>query len=140
MAAPAEMATPTSASLRAGLSLTPSPIMMTLRPAACSARMKAALSSGRTSERYSSTPTAAATERAVRSLSPVIITSLVTPRRRSSAMMAGASARRGSSTQRTAASLPEMARNRWEYWSGRAAKRSSSPSGRVQPSSWKTKW
>ena len=44
-----EMAMPTSASDRAGESLTPSPTMMTVRPAAFSSRIKAALSSGRTS-------------------------------------------------------------------------------------------
>ena len=49
MAAPVEMAMPASASDRAGESFTPSPIMMTLRPAAFSLRTNAALSSGRTS-------------------------------------------------------------------------------------------
>ena len=49
MAAPVEMAMPASASESAGESFTPSPIMMTVRPAAFSARMKAALSSGSTS-------------------------------------------------------------------------------------------
>ena len=61
MAAPVEMATPASASDRAGESLTPSPTMMTVCPAAFSLRMKAALSSGRTSAKNSSTPTSAAT-------------------------------------------------------------------------------
>ncbi len=49
MAAPVEMAMPASASDRAGESFTPSPIMMTVRPAAFSLRTKAALSSGSTS-------------------------------------------------------------------------------------------
>ena len=49
MAAPSDIAMPASASLSAGESFTPSPIMMTLRPFSCSARMNAALSSGSTS-------------------------------------------------------------------------------------------
>ena len=52
---------------RAGVSLTPSPTMMTVWPSAFRRRTKAALSpSGRTSAWKSSTPTAAATTWAVR--------------------------------------------------------------------------
>ena len=79
MAAPVEMATPASASDRAGESLTPSPTMMTVCPAAFSLRMKAALSSGSTSAYTASTPTARATAWAVWRLSPVIITTLPMP-------------------------------------------------------------
>ena len=78
MAAPSLMAMPASASERAGESFTPSPSMMTLRPASCSRRMKFALSSGRTPgvvRRRRRRP--AATARAVFSLSPVIMTSVI---------------------------------------------------------------
>ena len=51
MAAPSLMAMPTPAADRAGESLMPSPIMMTVRPALRSASTKLALSSGRTSAR-----------------------------------------------------------------------------------------
>ena len=61
-AAPVEMAIPASASDRAGESLTPSPIMMTVCHCARALRIKAALSSGRTSAWTSSTPTAFATD------------------------------------------------------------------------------
>ena len=50
IAAPVLIAMPASDSLSAGESFTPSPIMMTRRPASCSARINAALSSGSTSE------------------------------------------------------------------------------------------
>ena len=71
IAAPSLIAMPTSAAERAGESLIPSPSMMTVCPCARSASTNRALSSGRTSEWYSSTPTCAAIAAAVRSLSPV---------------------------------------------------------------------
>ena len=121
MAAPSLMAMPASDSERAGLSFTPSPTMITLWPASRSCRTKEALSSGSTPARYSSTPTIAATAAAVRSLSPVIITTRLMPSSRRAFSTSGASARRESSMQITAASLPPMARYRWEYWAGSAA-------------------
>ncbi len=72
--APVPMAMPTSACASAGASLTPSPAIATLRPSACSSLIMRALSSGSTSARISSIPSRPATARAVRSLSPVAMT------------------------------------------------------------------
>ena len=74
---PVFMATPTSAWARAGASLVPSPVMATRFPPACSARIRAILSSGVASARKSSTPASAAMAAAVSGLSPVIITVLI---------------------------------------------------------------
>ena len=71
---PVFMATPTSACASAGASLVPSPVMATRLPPACSALMRAILSSGVASARKSSTPASAAIAAAVSGLSPVIIT------------------------------------------------------------------
>ena len=81
---PVFMATPTSACASAGASLVPSPVMATSRPPSCSRRISASLSSGVASARTSSTPASAAIARAVRSLSPVIITVRMPMRRSSS--------------------------------------------------------
>ena len=139
MAAPSLMAIPTSAADRAGESLIPSPSMMTLCPSARADSTKWALSSGSTSERYSSTPTCAAIAAAVRSLSPVSITILCSPSLRRALTTAAASGRRGSDMQMTAASFPLIARYRWENSSKSASKRSCSPSGITHFSSSNTK-
>ena len=68
---PVPMARPRSAWARAAASLTPSPTMATTRPSSWRRRTTATLSAGRTSAITSSIPTAAATARAARSLSPV---------------------------------------------------------------------
>ena len=73
-AVPVFMATPTSACASAGASLVPSPVIATRRPPSCSLRISAILSSGVASARWSSTPASAAMARAVRGLSPVIMT------------------------------------------------------------------
>ncbi len=70
---PVFMATPTSAWARAGASLVPSPVMATRLPPACSALIRAILSSGVASARKSSTPASAAMAAAVSGLSPVIM-------------------------------------------------------------------
>ncbi len=54
-------------------------------------------------------------------------------------MTSGASGRSGSSMQITAASLPAIARYRWEYSAGSASNFSSSPSGTTHFSSSNTK-
>ncbi len=71
---PLFMATPTSAAASAGASLVPSPVIATIRPPACSRRIRAILSSGVASARKSSTPASSAIALAVSGLSPVIIT------------------------------------------------------------------
>ena len=81
---PVFMATPTSACARAGASFVPSPVIATSRPAACSRRINAILSSGVASARNSSTPDSSAIAGAVRGLSPVIITVRMPIRRISS--------------------------------------------------------
>ena len=110
MAAPSLMAMPTLAADRAGESLMPSPSIMTVCPRARSCWTKLALSSGRTSEWYSSTPTWAAMAAAVRSLSPVSMTVFFTPNWRRVWMTWAASFRKGSAMQMTAESWPAMAR------------------------------
>ena len=82
----------------------------------------------------------AAMARAVRSLSPVIMTVWVMPSFRSSCSTCAASGRRGSAMQMTPASTPEAARYRWEYWGSSASNFACSPAGMVQPSSSKMKW
>ena len=57
--------------------MVPSPVMATRRPAACSRRMRASLSSGLASAMKSSTPASRAMAAAVRGLSPVIMTVLM---------------------------------------------------------------
>ena len=74
MSVPAPMAMPTSACIRAGASLMPSPTIATRWPWAWRARTCSAFSPGNTWARTLSIPTAEATARAVRSWSPVIIT------------------------------------------------------------------
>ena len=71
---PEFIATPTSAWASAGASLVPSPVIATSRPPACSCLISAILSSGVASARKSSTPASCAIDRAVRALSPVIMT------------------------------------------------------------------
>ena len=71
---PEFIATPKSAWASAGASLVPSPVIATSRPPSCSRPDQASLSSGVASARKSSTPASAAMARAVRGLSPVIIT------------------------------------------------------------------
>mmetsp|Transcript_16482 Transcript_16482/g.49215 ORF Transcript_16482/g.49215 Transcript_16482/m.49215 type:complete len:219 (-) Transcript_16482:1574-2230(-) len=97
--APAPTATPRSAAASAGPSFTPSPTMATVRPSALRAWIFAAFSPGCTRARTRSTPTAAATERAVRSLSPVSIHTC-SPWRRSRATAARASGRGASARPR----------------------------------------
>ena len=113
---------------------------MTFRPAAFSCSTKRALSSGSTSEKYWSTPTLPAIALAVRSLSPVIITTLEIPLSFSARIASAASSRSGSSMQITAASSPSTARYRWEYSSGSCSNNFSLPSGIWHFSSSKTKW
>ena len=74
---PVFIATPTSACASAGASLVPSPVIATIRPDACSRRMRASLSSGVAWAMKSSTPASAAIAAAVSGLSPVIITVLM---------------------------------------------------------------
>src|SRR5665647_3262052 len=74
---PAPIATPMSAVARAGASLTPSPTMATRRPARCSSVTLSALSPGRTSAMTVSMPSWAAIRRAVASLSPVSMTTVM---------------------------------------------------------------
>ena len=71
---PVFMATPTSAWASAGASLVPSPVIATSLPPSCSFLISAILSSGVASARKSSTPDSSAMARAVRGLSPVIMT------------------------------------------------------------------
>ena len=68
------------------------------------------LSTRSSSARYSSTPTFSATARAVRSLSPVIITTRDMPYSWSFSITSAASSRSGSSMQMTAATSPPIAR------------------------------
>jgi hypothetical protein len=86
---PAPTAMPRSAAASAGPSFTPSPTMAIRCPRACKSLMMAALAAGRIPAITSSTPTAAATARAVSSLSPVSRTGR-RPRRRSPATAPGA--------------------------------------------------
>lgn len=137
--APVLTAIPASASERAGESFIPSPTIMTFRPASCSALINAALSSGRTSEKYLVTPVFEATDAAVLSLSPVIITIFSNPMFFSFFITDGASSLIGSSISMTADKTPPIAIYRCEYSFGRLSKRSFSVSGIVHPSSSKMK-
>ena len=70
---PAPTAIPTSACVSAGASLIPSPTIATLFPLFCSSFTLSALCSGKTSAKYSSTPSSSDTHLATASASPVII-------------------------------------------------------------------
>ena len=85
----------------AGASFTPSPIIATILWLATSSSIAATLSSGNSSARTSSMPTSAATARAVRSLSPVSMTIVLTPCACSRATMSFASGRMRSRNSKT---------------------------------------
>ena len=105
---PLPIAMPTSACASAGASLTPSPTMATTAPATCSRRTSATFPSGSTPATTRSTPAAAPMALAVRSLSPVSITTeSPKPCRRSIACRE--LARMGSDTATRPASIPSTA-------------------------------
>ena len=120
---PLPTAMPTSATARAGASLMPSPTMATSRPSAWSRRMRSAFSAGNSPAATSASarPACRATARAVRSLSPVSMTTRmpISCRRATTAADSGrrasASERmpaiwRSSHCQRALSSLPAAAR------------------------------
>ena len=102
--APAPMAMPTSARVSAGASLMPSPTIATL-PRSRRRRISASLPSGSTPAITRSTPAAAPMARAVRSLSPVSMTTSM-PIFRSSRTACGLSGLMTSATAMTPRSLP----------------------------------
>ena len=81
---PLFMASPTSACATAGASFVPSPVIATRWPSACSARIRAILSSGLACAMKSSTPASSAIVRAVNGLSPVTMIVRMPIRRSSS--------------------------------------------------------
>ena len=107
--APAPIAMPRSARVRAGASLMPSPTMAT-RPCFWSCRITASLPSGRTPATTRSTPASAPMAFAVRSLSPVSITTC-RPMLCSSRTASAESALIGSATAITPSSAPSRAKN-----------------------------
>ena len=107
---PAPMAIPTSARVSAGASLMPSPTIATF-PASASWRMTCSLPSGFTPAMTRSTPASRPTACAVRSLSPVSITTRM-PIPCSSRTAWGLSALMASATAITPRSLPSRAKNR----------------------------
>ena len=92
---PLPMAMPTSARASDGASLTPSPTIATLRPAALNESTKAVFCSGRSSARQSSMPSRAPTARAAPSPSPVTMATC-SPMRFSSATAPAAPGRTAS--------------------------------------------
>ena len=102
------MAIPISARVSAGASLIPSPTMMTF-PFSCNARTSASLPSGRTPAMTSSTPAAFPIAFAVRSLSPVSMTTFM-PRDLSSRMAFGLSSLITSATAMIPKSFPSAAK------------------------------
>ena len=106
---PAPMAMPVSARVRAGASLMPSPTMATL-PCSFRRRITASLPSGRTPAMTSSTPACAPMAFAVRSLSPVSMTTRM-PMPCSSRTACGLSGLMMSATAITPRSLPLRQKN-----------------------------
>ncbi len=104
------MATPTSASARAGASLIPSPVMMT-GARRCSRRTASSLPSGVSSASTSSTPVSAPTTPAASARSPVARTIRVMPPRRSALIVCRASGRIRSSSSSAPAGWPSTATN-----------------------------
>ena len=133
------MAMPTSASESAGASFTPSPTMTTLLPSAFSRSTKAYLSSGSRLARYSVTPAASAMRAAVRSPSPVSMTTRLNPSILRSAMASRTPAFSGSSMPMTPISSPSTARYSGDSPSVSSATRRFCSSVRDTPSSSTTK-
>ena len=102
---PVPIAMPRSAVASAAASLTPSPIIATFRPSACSARTVSTLSPGRTSANTSSMPTSAATVSAAVAESPVSSTGR-SPSARSRAIASAELGRTVSATSMTPIGSP----------------------------------
>ena len=107
---PAPMATPMSARVRAGASLMPSPTIAVL-PCALSLRISSSLPSGRTPAMTSSTPACLPIAFAVRSLSPVSMTTRM-PMFCSSRTACGLSSLITSATAMTPSSFPSRLKYR----------------------------
>ena len=110
MSVPAPIAIPISARVRAGASLIPSPTMATL-PCSLRERITLSLPSGRTPAMTSSTPAWAPIALAVRSLSPVSMTTRI-PIFCNSLIACGLSSLMTSATAMMPASLPLRAKRR----------------------------
>ena len=138
-AVPCPMAIPTSASESAGASFTPSPTIATVRPSAFRRSTNACLSSGSRFASNSVTPASAAMRAAVRSLSPVSITTRSNPSARSSATARATPSLSGSSMPMTPTSSPSTAKYRGERPSDSRATRSACSAEMGTPSSSTTK-
>ena len=125
---PAPMAMPISARVRAGASLIPSPTMVTL-PERFNLRTTASLPSGKTPAITSSTPACLPMARAVRSLSPVSITTRM-PMFCNSRIARGLSSRITSATAMMPSRTPSRLKNSGVFpSSAKASARLSSASG-----------
>ena len=124
------MATPTSASARAGASLIPSPVMMTAARR-CSRRTASSLASGVSSASTSSTPVSAPTALAASARSPVASTIRVMPPRRSARIVCRASGRIRSSSRSAPAGVPSTATNTVSAPSSQARRRTALTHGGV---------
>ena len=94
----APMATPMLAVASAGASFTPSPTIATTWPSRCSFATASSLSSGSSEAWTSSMPTVLATDSATRRVSPVSITTFLTPAACRRATISAASSRSWSAT------------------------------------------